>query len=96
MAIVFANKSFHRELRTGAFVSCRGSFEPRLGRGYNVIYLDVRGDQVRRVSELVTGFLPKDDKPWARPVGLLTDLRGRLFISSDDLSQCILVMAPRR
>jgi glucose/arabinose dehydrogenase len=94
MAIEFSNPSFGKQLGSGAFVACRGSFDVKTARGYHVLFIKDDGKKVTGVSELITGFLPTDGRPWARPVGVLPDQRGHLFVSSDDEVQFILVLSP--
>jgi glucose/arabinose dehydrogenase len=95
MAIQFPNKSFKKEFKDGAFVAYRGSWDRHPPTGYKVVYLHFKKDQVTGVSDFITGFLPSDgSEPWARPVGLEADLRGNLYMSSDDINQFILVLSP--
>jgi len=98
MAIKFANRSFGKKYVNGAFVAYRGSFERKPPTGYKVVYLQFNSNnEVTSVSDFVTGFLPSPSvAPWARPVGLETDLRGDLYIGSDDLNQFILVLSPTK
>jgi glucose/arabinose dehydrogenase len=94
MAIEFSNKSF-KNYSDGAFVAYRGSWNRTPPTGYKIVYLHFKNDKITQVSDFVTGFLPPAEKPWARPVGLLTDARGNLYMSSDDINEFILVISPK-
>lgn len=95
MAIAFSNKSFNKHYRDGAFVAYRGSFERKPPTGYKVVYLHFnRKNKVTGVSDFITGFIVPGEKPWARPVGLEADLRGNLYLSSDDINQFVMVLSP--
>ncbi|MDX2127410.1 MAG: PQQ-dependent sugar dehydrogenase [Chloroherpetonaceae bacterium] len=101
MAIEFANETFPKEFKRGAFVAYRGSWNRNPATGYKVVYLDFDNDfdlEANSVSDFLTGFVPKYDgsrpERWGRPVGLLTDRRGRLFIGSDDTTHLIICVYP--
>jgi glucose/arabinose dehydrogenase len=99
MAIEFANASFPQNFRKGAFVALRGSWNRSPLTGYKVLYLDFANDTdstASSVSDFLTGFLtdPILGLRWARPVGLETDNRGNLYVGSDDLTRCILILSP--
>lgn len=103
MAIEFANESFPKDFQHGAFVAYRGSWNRNPATGYKVVYLDLESDQdttASSVSDFLTGFVPKYEgaRPdrWARPVGLLTDKRGRLFVGSDESTHVILCIYPTK
>lgn len=103
MAIEFANDSFKPEFQRGAFVAFRGSWNRNPATGYKVVYLDFDNDQdttANSVADFLTGFVPKYDgsrpERWGRPVGLLTDKRGRLFVGSDESTHLILCIYPNR
>jgi len=97
MAIEFSNKSFKKPYDNGAFVSYRGSWNRETPTGYKVVYLHFNKNYVTAVSDFITGFLPPGAKKgWARPVGLQADLRGNLYMSSDDETQFILILSPKQ
>ena len=101
MAIVFSNASFPGQFRNGAFVAFRGSWNRSNRTGYKVVFMKLRHDgdtTVQYVTDVVTGF-QKDgsnsyDDIWGRPVGLAVDLRGNLYVGSDDITQCIIIVSP--
>lgn len=96
MAIQFSNSFFKAPFKKGAFVAYRGSWDRKQPTGYKVVFLTLNNkNKVSSVTDIITGFLPEDgNKPWARPVGLQTDLRGNLYMSSDDENQFILILSP--
>lgn len=97
MAIKFSNSSFKNPFKNGAFVAYRGSWDRSPPTGYKVVYLHFdKNKKVSGVSDFITGFRPDNQKPWARPVGIETDLRGNFYMGSDDLNEFILVLAPSK
>lgn len=97
MAIKFSNTSF-RPYDKGTFVAYRGSWNREPPTGYKVVFLHYEQNKMTSVSDFITGFHSDspNEKLWARPVGVETDLRGTLYMSSDDLTQFILALAPSR
>lgn len=103
MAIKFANESFPKAFQRGAFVAYRGSWNRNPATGYKVVYLDFESDQdttATSVADFLTGFVPKYEgsrpERWGRPVGLLVDKRGRLFVGSDESTHLILCVYPTK
>ena len=101
MAIDFPSQTpaFPAELRRGAFVSMRGSWNRQPLTGYKVVYLDFDNDAdttANNVSDVVTGFLTDANLGlrWARPVGLATDARGNLYVGSDDITRFVMIVSP--
>ena len=99
MAIEFANSSFPPQFRNGAFVAYRGSWNRNEATGFKVVYLDFENaadTTANSVTDFVGGFLTGSSgrSAWGRPVGLETDMRGNLYISSDDITECIIVVSP--
>jgi len=103
MAIQFSNPSFPPQLQTGAFVVFRGSWNRTIPTGYKLVFLKFKTDQdttAEYVTDVVTGFQPTGSTSqktvWGRPVGVATDLRGNLYLSSDDITQFIAIISPVR
>ena len=101
MAIEFSNPSFPPQFRDGAFVAFRGSWNRSLPTGYKVVFLKFRNSQdttAEYVTDVVTGFQPAESSSrgfiWGRPVGLAIDLRGNLYVGSDDITQFIAIISP--
>jgi hypothetical protein len=66
-----------------------------------VVFLKFHSDQdttVEYVTDVVTGYQPNNTASqgviWGRPVGLATDLRGNLYVGSDDITQFIAIISP--
>jgi glucose/arabinose dehydrogenase len=102
MAIEFANSSFPPQFRGGAFVVLRGSWNRSTPTGYKVIFLKFENDtdtSAQYVADFITGFQLTESSPqstiWGRPVGIATDLRGNLYLSSDDITQFIAIVSPK-
>ena len=103
MAIQFSNPSFPPQLQTGAFVVFRGSWNRTIPTGYKLVFLKFKSAQdttAEYVTDVVTGFQPAGSTSqktvWGRPVGVATDLRGNLYLSSDDITQFIAIISPAR
>ncbi|RPI06654.1 MAG: hypothetical protein EHM64_02130 [Ignavibacteriae bacterium] len=103
MAIEFtgSNPSLPLTLRNGALVVLRGSWNRTVPTGYKVIYMKFRNNTdttIQYVADLITGFQPTPTSPagsiWGRPVGIAVDLRGNIYLGSDDITQCILILSP--
>lgn len=99
MAIEFSNHSFPPQFRNGAFVAYRGSWNRTYATGFKIVYLgfDNPGDTVASfVADFARGFLTDSvaKSAWGRPVGLETDTRGNLYIGSDDINECIIIVSP--
>jgi len=101
MAIEFSNPSFPQQFRDGAFVVYRGSWNRTLPTGYKVVFLKFRSAQdttAEYVTDVITGFQPAKTASkefiWGRPVGLALDLRGNIYVGSDDITQFIAIISP--
>jgi glucose/arabinose dehydrogenase len=101
MAIEFSNPSFPPQFRDGAFVAFRGSWNRTLPTGYKVVFFKFHSDHdttAEYVMDVVTGYQPNNTASqgviWGRPVGLATDLRGNLYVGSDDITQFIAIISP--
>ena len=92
MALHFYERDqFPLQYKHAAFVACRAGV---LGNdpGYKVMALFVEPDGSNaRVADFLTGFRPNPDEKavWGKPVGLITDEAGRLYVTSDDFTQAI-------
>jgi len=97
MAIEFPDPSFAAPYRNGAFVALRGSWNRKDPTGYKVVYLRMNADNksVASIADFFRGFA-HNGKAWARPVGLETDARGNLYMSSDAEEQFIAIVSKSR
>ncbi len=100
MALVFSHATMPEGFRKGAFMALRGSWNRMPLSGTKVVYLDVDDDAdtiINVAVDFCRGFLNDSNDQgsrWARPVGLALGADGKVYISSDDLKQFILVLTP--
>jgi len=99
LGLEFATPAFPQRFRDGMFTALHGSWNRSVPTGYKVVFLSLSGPHdtlVDSVSNFLTGFtadsVAKSD--WARPAGILVDLRGNLFVTSDADSQFVLRISP--
>lgn len=98
MAIKFTPPSVKRKFRNGALIAYRGSYDRKKATGYKIVFLNFnRKNKVTSVSDFLTGFLTDEvnNMHWARPVGIAIDVKGNIYLSSDDVNQFILVLSPK-
>ena len=101
MALQFLNSSFPPAYQNGMLMAVHGSWNTNPGKftGYKVQYLDLSSPtdtSVNYVTDFITGFLTDSvaDTYWGRPCGLAVDLRGRIYMSSDEGNKFILMIYP--
>ena len=87
----YAHDQFPPQYKHAAFVAFRAGV---LGSdpGYKVMALFAEPDGANaRVADFLTGFRPNPNEKavWGKPVGLITDEAGRLYVTSDDFTQAI-------
>ena len=87
----YAHDQFPPQYKHAAFVAFRAGV---LGSdpGYKVMALFAAPDGANaRVADFLTGFRPNPNEKavWGKPVGLITDEAGRLYVTSDDFTQAI-------
>ena len=92
MALHFYERDqFPPQYKHAAFVAFRAGV---LGNdpGYKVMALFAEPDGANaHVADFLTGFRPNPNEKavWGKPVGLITDEVGRLYVTSDDFTQAI-------
>lgn len=99
MAIEFGHAGWREPYRNGAFVALRGSWNRSVATGSKIVYLQLENERdsvFSYVQDFVTGFLTDSvrSQRWARPVGLLTDAAGSLYMTSDDVHSFVLLVEP--
>jgi glucose/arabinose dehydrogenase len=102
MAIQFLNPKFGTTLQHGFITALRGSWDstnPKDFRGYKVIYGHLSSAEdttVDYVGDFCSGFLTDSVNQvfWGRPVGIAIDNDGKVYISSDEGHNFILVLTP--
>ena len=87
----YKHDQFPPQYKHAAFVAFRAGV---LGTdpGYKVMALFAEPDGANaRVADFLTGFRPNPNERavWGKPVGLITDAAGRLYVTSDDVTQAI-------
>ena len=87
----YKHDQFPPQYKHAAFVAFRAGV---LGNdpGYKVMALFAEPDGSNaRVADFLTGFRPNPNERavWGKPVGLITDEVGRLYVTSDDFTQAI-------
>ena len=87
----YTHDQFPPQYKHAAFVAFRAGV---LGNdpGYKVMALFVEPDGANAcVADFLTGFRPDPNERavWGKPVGLITDEAGRLYVTSDDFTQAI-------
>lgn len=87
----YAHDQFPPQYKHAAFVAFRAGV---LGNdpGYKVMALFAEPDGSNaRVADFLTGFRPDPNARtvWGKPVGLITDEAGRLYVTSDDFTQAV-------
>ena len=87
----YTHDQFPPQYKHAAFVAFRAGV---LGNdpGYKVMALFAAPDGSNaRIADFLTGFRPNPNEKavWGKPVGLITDEAGRLYVTSDDLTQAI-------
>ena len=87
----YEHDQFPPQYKHAAFVAFRAGV---LGNdpGYKVMALFAEPDGSNaRVADFLTGFRPDPNERavWGKPVGVITDEAGRLYVTSDDFTQAI-------
>ena len=87
----YQHDQFPPQYRHAAFVAFRAGV---LGNdpGYKVMALFAEPDGSNaRIADFLTGFRPNPNgrTVWGKPVGLITDEAGGLYVTSDDLTQAV-------
>ena len=83
LGLTFVNSSqFPKEWQGDLLVSYHGSWNRSIPIGYKVVRLDVDGNNVRGEEDFLSGFL-SGSQALGRPVDLIFDSQGSLYISDD-------------
>jgi glucose/arabinose dehydrogenase len=86
LGIVFVDSSqFPSDWQGDLLIAYHGSWNRSTASGYKVVHMKVRGNSIVSAEDFLTGFLEGTDKDLskARPVDLLFDKQGNLYISDD-------------
>lgn len=90
LGLAFVPKVFNPDWEGDLIVAYHGSWNKSVKTGYKVVRMNVVGNKITGVETLIDGFL-KGNTVSARPVDVLFDTKGSLYIS-DDKSGYIFVM----
>lgn len=83
LGLAFVNsKQFPTEWQGDLLVSYHGSWNSSIPVGYKVVRMDVEGNTIKGSEDFITGFLDGAEA-LARPVDLIFDKAGSLYISDD-------------
>ena len=74
---------FPEEWDGDLLVAYHGSWNRREPTGYKVVRLDVEGDAIVGEEDFISGWLKRDGSVLGRPVDLIFDSAGALYISDD-------------
>ncbi|OGD86516.1 hypothetical protein A2Z23_03455 [Candidatus Curtissbacteria bacterium RBG_16_39_7] len=88
LGLVFINSpQFPKEWQGDLLVSYHGSWNRSVPTGYKITRLNVEGNTIKSEQDFVSGFL-QGPQTYGRPVDLIFDSQGSLYIS-DDKSESI-------
>lgn len=80
--IFIQSEQFPNKWQGDLLVSYHGSWNRSSPIGYKVVKLNVEGDRILGEDDFITGFI-KDGQVLGRPVDLIFDRQGSLYISDD-------------
>ncbi len=91
LGLTFIHSSqFPSNWQNDLLVSYHGSWNRTVPTGYKIVHMKVQGNTITEVDDFMTGFL-QDGQTLARPVDLLFDSSGNLFISDDKAGNIFIV-----
>ncbi len=87
LALIYSSKQFPEDWQKDLFVAYHGSWNRSSPAGYKVVRLNVEGSKITGSEDFLTGFIAADAKSGgeavSRPVDLIFDKEGALYISDD-------------
>ena len=93
----YEDDAFPQIYRGAAFMAFRGSPNANVtGMKVSTLFVEPDGSNAR-IADFLTGFQPRignSSGSWARPVGVVSDDRGHLYVSSDWVNHMILKILP--
>ncbi|HLG24764.1 MAG TPA: PQQ-dependent sugar dehydrogenase, partial [Candidatus Nanoarchaeia archaeon] len=72
---------FHEEYKGKMFVAYHGSWNREIPTGYKIVSIDIK---TKEVSDFSIGWLTKDNKVLGRPVDVIFDKNGMMYVSDDN------------
>ena len=82
LGLAFVPSTFNTSWTNDLVVAYHGSWNRSIPIGYKVVLMRVKGESIGGEEDLVTGFL-KDSVTRGRPVDVIFDKNGNLYISDD-------------
>jgi len=80
LTFYFGNQ-FPKSYQGKLFVAYHGSWNRKVPTGYKIVIIDT---QTKQVEDFATGWLTEDFKVLGRPVDVIVDKEGSLFVSDDN------------
>ncbi len=91
LGLAFINsKNFNPDWEGDLLVSFHGSWNRSVPTGYKIVHLKVENNTITQSQDFISGWL-EGDSSLGRPVDLVFDSEGRLFISDDKAGVVYLV-----
>jgi len=82
LGLTFYNsKQFPKEFQGDLFVAYHGSWNRKIPTGYKIVVIDL---ETKQVEDFATGWLTDDSKVLGRPVDVIVDTEGSMFVSDDN------------
>ena len=77
-----AQSTWPKQYQDGMLVALHGSWNRTIPTGYKVVYIDMSTDEPKQYNFL-SGWLENNAEAWGRPVGMVFDSKGNLYLSDD-------------
>ena len=74
-------KNFPEEYKGNLFVAYHGSWNRKIPTGYKVVRIDMK---TKQVHDFAAGWLAEDNKVLGRPVDIIFDKEGIMYVSDDN------------
>ena len=92
LGLAFALKEWGKEWEGDLFISYHGSWNSSVPVGYKIVQF-TKESNYQESRDFITGFINQKNNVLGRPVDLLFDNNGRLFISDDKSGMIYMVVA---
>ena len=77
----YFGKNFPEEYKGDLFVAYHGSWNRKIPTGYRVVRIDI---ETKQVHDFATGWLTPENKVLGRPVDIIFDKEGIMYVSDDN------------
>ncbi|MBI4080733.1 MAG: sorbosone dehydrogenase family protein [Candidatus Levybacteria bacterium] len=85
-----ASSQFPKDWQNDLLVAYHGSWNRSEPTGYKIVHMVVRGNTILTAEDFLTGFL-QDGKKIGRPVDVVFDRQGNLFVSDDEAGMVYII-----